>query len=84
VVDHTGDNTVVSFRFKNKDVKMLAAEDDLSWLATSSAPARSSSLTPTAPSSSRCCDLGLSAWAVASVPSVKTHDLTSRIGYVHS
>src|SRR5262249_10174338 len=28
VVDHTGDNTIVSFRFKNKDVKMLAAEDD--------------------------------------------------------
>ena len=28
VVDHTGDNTVVTFRFKNKDVKMLAAEDD--------------------------------------------------------
>src|SRR6185295_15672249 len=24
VVDHTGDNTLVSFRFKNKDVKMLA------------------------------------------------------------
>ena len=28
VVDHTGDNTLVTFRFKNKDVKMLAAEDD--------------------------------------------------------
>ena len=30
-------------------------------------------------------DLGLSAWAVASAPSVKTHDLDiPRIGYVHS
>ena len=30
-------------------------------------------------------DLGLSAWAVASAPNVKTHDLTvPRIGYVHS
>src|SRR5207344_2893121 len=30
-------------------------------------------------------DLGLSAWAVASAPSVKTHDLdVPRIGYVHS
>jgi hypothetical protein len=30
-------------------------------------------------------DLGLSAWAMASVPSVKTHDLDlPRIGYVHS
>ena len=28
VVEHTGDNTLVTFRFKNKDVKMLAAEDD--------------------------------------------------------
>src|SRR5881397_2047797 len=30
-------------------------------------------------------DLGLSAWAVASAPSVKTHDLdVPRIGYIHS
>src|SRR5437868_9799731 len=30
-------------------------------------------------------DLGLSAWAVASAPNVKTHDLdVPRIGYVHS
>ena len=30
-------------------------------------------------------DLGLSAWAVASAPSVKTHDLDiPRIGYIHS
>ena len=28
VVDHTADNNLVTFRFKNKDVKMQAAEDD--------------------------------------------------------
>src|SRR4029079_18834287 len=28
VVDHTADNTLVTFRFKNKDVRMMAAEDD--------------------------------------------------------
>src|SRR5207245_9419713 len=28
VVDHTADNNLVTFRFKNKNVKMMAAEDD--------------------------------------------------------
>ena len=28
VVDHTADNTLMAFRFKNADVKMLAAEED--------------------------------------------------------
>ena len=28
VVEHTTDNTLMTFRFKNKDVKMQAAEDD--------------------------------------------------------
>ena len=28
VVEHTGDNKLVTFRFKNADVKMLAAEED--------------------------------------------------------
>src|SRR5262249_39817660 len=28
VVEHTSDNALMAFRFKNKDVKMLAAEED--------------------------------------------------------
>ena len=28
VVEHTADNNLVTFRFKNADVKMLAAEED--------------------------------------------------------
>jgi hypothetical protein len=86
VVDHTGDNTVVSFRFKNKDVKMLAAEDDFELAghkfragAIIVPNADRAKLEPMLK------DLGLSAWAVASAPSVKTHDLdVPRIGYIHS
>ena len=86
VVDHTGDNTLVTFRFKNKDVKMLAAEDDFELGghkfragAIIVPNADRSKLEPMLK------DLGLSAWAVTSAPSVKTHDLdVPRIGYIHS
>jgi hypothetical protein len=86
VVDHTGDNTLVTFRFKNKDVKMLAAEDDFELGghkfragAIIVPNADRAKLEPMLK------DLGLSAWAVASAPSVKTHDLdVPRIGYIHS
>jgi hypothetical protein len=86
VVDHTGDNTVVTFRFKNKDVKMLAAEDDFELAGHKF---RAGSII--VPNADRARlepmlkDLGLSAWATASAPGVKTHDLdVPRIGYVHS
>jgi zinc carboxypeptidase len=86
VVDHTADNNVVTFRFRHKDVKMSAAEDDFEIAghkfragAIIIADADRAKLEPTLR------DLGLSAWAVASAPSVKTHDLDiPRIGYVHS
>ena len=54
VVDHTGDNNLVTFRFKNKDVKMLAAEDDFELAGHKFRAGRSSCRTPIAPSSSRC------------------------------
>jgi hypothetical protein len=86
VVDHTADNNVVTFRFKNKDVKMLAAEDDFEL---GGHKFRAGSII--VPNADRATlepmlnDLGLSAWAVASAPSVKAHDLDiPRIGYVHS
>jgi hypothetical protein len=86
VVDHTGDNNIVSFRFRNKDVKMLAAEDDFELGghkfragAIIVPNADREKLEPMLK------DLGLSAWAVASAPGVKTHDLdVPRIGYIHS
>ncbi|HEY7292765.1 MAG TPA: M14 family zinc carboxypeptidase [Vicinamibacterales bacterium] len=86
VVEHTADNNLVTFRFKNKDVKMAAAEDDFEiggrkFRAGSLiiANADRAKLEPMLK------DLGLSAWAVASAPNVKTHDLDiPRIGYVHS
>src|SRR6266850_671925 len=86
VVDHTADNNLVTFRFKNKDVKMKAAEDDFEAAghkfragAIIVADADRAKLEPMLK------DLGLSAWAVASAPDVKTHDLdVPRIGYIHS
>jgi hypothetical protein len=86
VVDHTADNNLVTFRFKNRDVTMLAAEDDFEL-----AGHRFRAGSIIVPNANRAAlesslkDLGLSAWAVASAPNVKTHDLDiPRIGYVHS
>ena len=86
VVDHTADNNIAAFRFKHKDVKMSAAEDDFEigshkFRAGSIVIANADRmvLEPTLK------NLGLSAWAVASAPNVKVHDLDiPRIGYVHS
>ncbi|MBP7777598.1 MAG: hypothetical protein KA371_10750 [Acidobacteria bacterium] len=86
VVEHTADNALVTFRFKNADVKMAAAEEDFEMSghafragAVIIANADRARLEP------MLSDLGLSAWAVAAAPAVKTHDLdVPRIGYVHS
>lgn len=86
IVDHTTDNTLATFRFTHKDVKMLAAEEPFE--------AGGRKFTAGAfivPSGDRAAleasikKLGLSAHAVASAPSVKTHDLDiPRVGYVHA
>jgi hypothetical protein len=86
VVEHTGDNALVTFRFKNKDVKMAAAEEDFDLAGrkfrAGSIVIENTDRTKLEPMLK---DLGLSAWAVASAPNVKTHDLdVPRIGYVHS
>ncbi len=86
VVEHTADNALVTFRFKNADVKMAAAEEDFEMSghafragAVIIANADRARLEP------MLVDLGLSAWAVAAAPAVKMHDLdVPRIGYVHS
>jgi hypothetical protein len=86
VVEHTSDNNLMSFRFRNADVRMLAAEEDFelngrklragAFLIPNADRARLEPMLK---------ELGLSAWAVASMPAVKTHQMTvPRIGYVHS
>jgi hypothetical protein len=86
VVEHTADNNLMKFRFKNAGVKMQAAEEDFDAAghrfragAFVIANADRAKLEPMLK------ELGLSAWAMAAVPSVKAHDLDiPRIGYVHS
>ena len=86
LVDHTADNTLVTFRFQHSGVKMAAAEQAFD-AAGHKFPAGSfvianadrAALEPSIK------ELGLSAWAVPSAPSVVTHDLdVPRIGYIHT
>src|SRR5437867_1461644 len=86
VVDNTSDNNLVTFRFKFATVRMLAAEDDFDADgrhfgagAFIIPDANRAQLEPTLK------QLGLSGYAVAAVPTVKSHELdVPRIGYVHS
>jgi hypothetical protein len=86
VVDDTADNNLVTFRFRNAAVKMLAAEEDFELAghrfragAIIVPAADRGTLEPMLKA------LGLSAWAVASPPEVRTHELdVPRIGYVHT
>jgi hypothetical protein len=86
IVDHTTDNNLVTFRFRNAAVKMQAAEEDFEAgghkfragsfvIQNGDRAALETSLKA----------LGLSAWAVAAAPTVRMHDLdVPRIGYIHS
>ena len=86
VIEHTTDNALMAFRFKYKDVKMMAAEDDFELNGKKMRAgafvipdADRSKLEPTLK------ELGIKAIAVASMPQVKMHELTTpRIGYVHT
>jgi hypothetical protein len=90
VVEDTGDNGLVAFRFKHPNVKMLAAEQEFDLQAGGTRlKLRAGSLIieqadrPSLETDLR--DLGLSAFAVSSPPTVRTHELdVPRIGYVHS
>jgi hypothetical protein len=86
IIDHTTDNTLMEFRFRNAAVKMLAAEDDFE--AADHAFHAGAFIIPAADRAKlqpAIRDLGLAAFAVAGLPSVKMHDLdVPRIGYVHS
>jgi hypothetical protein len=86
VVEHTSDNNLVSFRFRLADLAMQAAEEDFEAAghrfragAFIIANADRNRLEPVLR------ELGLSGWALAQAPAVRTHDLDiPRIGYVHS
>ena len=86
VIEHTGDNNLISFRVRNPSLKMMAAEDDFEL---SGHKFRAGALI--VPNADRARlepmlkELGLSSWAAASAPTVKSHDLAMpRIGYAHS
>ncbi|MGH7655076.1 MAG: M14 family zinc carboxypeptidase [Gemmatimonadaceae bacterium] len=86
VVEHTGDNNIITFRDKLKDVKMAAAEDDFDadghHFRAGAIVIQNANASQIEPELKR---LGLSGWAMASAPSVKTHSLDiPRILYLHS
>jgi zinc carboxypeptidase len=86
IVDHTTDNTLVTFRFQHAGVKMSAAEQAFELGGHKFAPgafvianADRAALEPSIKA------FGLSAWAVAAAPSVPMHDLdVPKIGYIHT
>jgi hypothetical protein len=86
LVNHTGDNELVTFRFRLKDVKMLAAEKPFE--AGGKSYAAGTFIIPNAPRTAvekAALELGLKGEAVEATPDVKTHALTiPRIGYLHS
>jgi hypothetical protein len=86
VVEHTADNNLVRFRYRNPDVRMLVAEDDFE---VNGRKLRAGAfLVPNADRAKlepMLRELGLSGFAVASAPAVKSHESKiPRIGYVHS
>ncbi|HYT75403.1 MAG TPA: M14 family zinc carboxypeptidase [Vicinamibacterales bacterium] len=86
VVDHTTDNTLVTFRFQHAAVKMAAAEQAFDLDGHHFAPgafvmanADRAAIEPSVKA------LGLSAWAAAAAPNVPMHDLdVPRVGYIHT
>jgi hypothetical protein len=86
IVEHNTDITLATFRFANKDVKMLAAEEEFEAAGRKfAAGSFILSNTDREELEASLKDLGLVGYAVSDMPSVKTHELdVPRIGYVHS
>ncbi len=86
VVDNTADNNIAAFRFKFAKTRMQAAEEDFD--ADGRHFRAGAMIIPNANRAqmeSELTKLGLSAYAMASAPNVKAHELdVPRIGYVHS
>jgi len=86
IVEHTGDNNMVSLRYRLAATKISAAE-----VAFEAAGHKFGAGSFIIPKANRAQiepvlkELGLSAWAVDAAPTVKSHDLDiPRIGYIHS
>jgi hypothetical protein len=86
VVEHTTDNNLMAFRYKLANVRMQAAEADFE-----AAGRRFKAGAFIIPAGDRARidatmkELGISGYAMAAAPTVKSHDLDiPRIGYVHA
>jgi hypothetical protein len=86
IVDHTTDNTLVTFRFQHAGIRMSAAEKEFEAGGHRFAPGAFVIVdADRAQLESSIKALGLSAWAVDAAPNVPMHDLdVPRIGYVHT
>ena len=77
MIDHTTDNTLMTFRFKHRDVKMLAAEDDFELsghkFRAGAFIIPNADRAPTSEPFDQ--ELGLSACGRQSAPPVKTHEI---------
>jgi hypothetical protein len=86
IVDHNGDTSLAPFRFANRDVKMLAAEEGFEAAGrkfSAGAFIILNAARATLEPSIR--DYGLAAYAVDSAPAVKTHEMTApKVACVHS
>ena len=86
IIEHTGDNNIAAFRYRFPAIKMSATEEKLEVSGKSFTPgaiviarANRAMLEPALQ------ELGLSAWATNTMPTVKMHDMDiPRIGYIHS
>jgi hypothetical protein len=86
VVEHTSDNNLMAFRMKFASTKMAAAEEDF---AIDGKTLRAGALIIASGDRNKIDaslkDLGLTGYAVATAPTVKSHDLDiPRIGYAHA
>lgn len=90
VVEHTADNNLTAFRFRNATTRMSAAEDDFTvQVEGGERRLRAGSLVienaDVEALNRQLSAYGLSGWTLPAAPEVKTHDLDlPRIGYVHS
>ncbi len=88
IIDHNADNTLATFRFRLKDVKMSAAEEAFKAAGkdfhAGSFIIRASD-SPRANIEQAVAELGLKAYAVDEAPKVATHELAApRIALVHT
>ncbi|HEY3841342.1 MAG TPA: M14 family zinc carboxypeptidase [Bryobacteraceae bacterium] len=86
VIEHTTDNALMAFRYRNLDVKMFAAEESFEInrrrIPAGSFIVLNADRTKLEPMLK---ELGVTAWAMAVAPVVKMHELVPpRIGLVHS